>query len=59
MQSKTLAANGASTLITSPCGAVAPVSSDAVGSAGKKHGYVFEVTADPAQTTGQHLPASR
>lgn len=28
------------------------VGSDAVGTAGKKHGYVFEVTADPAQTTG-------
>lgn len=31
------------------------VSSDAVGTAGKKHGYVFEVTADPAQTTGQPI----
>lgn len=28
------------------------VGSDAVSVAGKKHGYVFEVTADPAQTTG-------
>ena len=28
------------------------VSSDAVGVAGKKHGYAFEVTADPTQTTG-------
>ena len=28
------------------------VSSDAVGVAGKKHGYAFEVTADTAQTTG-------
>lgn len=28
------------------------VGSDAVSAAGKKHGYVFEVTADPAQTTG-------
>ena len=29
------------------------VSSDAVSASGKKHGYVFEVTADPALTTGQ------
>lgn len=28
------------------------VSSDAVSVSGKKHGYVFEVAADPAQTTG-------
>lgn len=28
------------------------IGSDAVSSAGKKHGYVFEVSADPAQTTG-------
>jgi secreted PhoX family phosphatase len=28
------------------------VGSDAVGSSGKKHGYAFEVTADPAQTSG-------
>lgn len=28
------------------------IGSDAVGVAGKKHGYVFEVSADPAQTTG-------
>jgi secreted PhoX family phosphatase len=28
------------------------VSSDAVGTAGKKHGYVFEVSANPAQTSG-------
>ncbi len=28
------------------------VGSDAVGVAGRKHGYAFEVTADPAQTTG-------
>jgi uncharacterized protein len=28
------------------------VGSDAVGTAGKKHGYAFEVSADPAQTDG-------
>ena len=28
------------------------VSSDAVSTANKRHGYVFEVTADPARTTG-------
>jgi secreted PhoX family phosphatase len=28
------------------------VGSDAVSSAGKKHGYVFEVSPEPAQTTG-------
>jgi uncharacterized protein len=28
------------------------VSSDAVSTAGKKHGYVFEVSANPAETTG-------
>ncbi|MDB5746431.1 MAG: phosphatase [Massilia sp.] len=28
------------------------VSSDAVSASGRKHGYVFEVTADPARTTG-------
>jgi secreted PhoX family phosphatase len=33
------------------------VSSDAVGVAGKKHGYVFEVSANPAQTTGQPIVA--
>ena len=31
------------------------VGSDSVSSAGKKHGYVFEVTADPLQTTGQPI----
>jgi secreted PhoX family phosphatase len=31
------------------------VGSDAVSDTGKKHGYVFEVTADPAQTTGQPI----
>ena len=31
------------------------VSSDAVSAGGKKHGYVFEVTADPALTTGQPI----
>lgn len=31
------------------------VGSDAVSASGKKHGYVFEVTADPAQTTGQPI----
>ncbi len=31
------------------------VGSDAVGTAGKKHGYAFEVTADPAQTTGMPI----
>jgi len=31
------------------------VSSDAVGTAGKKHGYAFEVTADPGATTGQPI----
>ncbi|HEX5372268.1 MAG TPA: alkaline phosphatase PhoX, partial [Aquabacterium sp.] len=31
------------------------VGSDAVSAAGKKHGYVFEVTADPLQTTGQPI----
>jgi len=31
------------------------VSSDAVGTAGKKHGYVFEVHPDPALTTGQPI----
>jgi secreted PhoX family phosphatase len=31
------------------------VGSDAVSAGGKKHGYVFEVTADPAQTTGQPI----
>jgi secreted PhoX family phosphatase len=31
------------------------VGSDAVGAAGKKHGYAFEVTADPAQTSGQPI----
>jgi uncharacterized protein len=28
------------------------VGSDSVGTAGKKHGYAFEVSADPAQTSG-------
>lgn len=28
------------------------IGSDAVSSAGNKHGYVFEVTADPSKTTG-------
>ena len=31
------------------------VGSDAVGVTGKKHGYAFEVTADPALTTGQPI----
>ena len=31
------------------------VGSDAVSADGKKHGYVFEVTADPLQTTGQPI----
>jgi secreted PhoX family phosphatase len=31
------------------------VGSDAVGVAGKKHGYAFEVTADPSLTTGQPI----
>lgn len=31
------------------------VGSDAVGTAGKKHGYVFEVAADPALTDGQPI----
>jgi hypothetical protein len=31
------------------------VGSDAISVGGKKHGYVFEVTADPAQTTGQPI----
>lgn len=31
------------------------INSNAVSSAGKKHGYVFEVTADPSQTTGQPI----
>ena len=31
------------------------VGTDSVGTAGKKHGYAFEVTADPAQTTGQPI----
>ena len=31
------------------------IGSDAVSSAGKKHGYVFEVSSDPAQTTGQPI----
>ncbi len=31
------------------------VGSDAVGTAGKKHGYVFEVHSDPALTTGQPI----
>lgn len=31
------------------------VSSDSVSAGGKKHGYVFEVTADPQQTTGQPI----
>lgn len=31
------------------------VGSDSASSAGKKHGYVFEVTADPLQTTGQPI----
>lgn len=31
------------------------VSSDAVGVAGKKHGYAFEVPADPTQTSGQPI----
>lgn len=31
------------------------VGSDSVSADGKRHGYVFEVTADPAQTTGQPI----
>lgn len=31
------------------------VGSDSASSTGKKHGYVFEVTADPLQTTGQPI----
>lgn len=31
------------------------VGSDSVSAQGHKHGYVFEVTADPAQTTGQPI----
>ena len=31
------------------------VGSDAVGVAGKKHGYAFEVAADPAQTSAQPI----
>jgi secreted PhoX family phosphatase len=31
------------------------VSSDAISVTGKKHGYVFEVAPDPAQTTGQPI----
>lgn len=31
------------------------VGSDSVSAGGKKHGYVFEVTADPLQTTGQPI----
>jgi secreted PhoX family phosphatase len=31
------------------------VGSDATGVAGKKHGYAFEVAADPAQTSGQPI----
>lgn len=31
------------------------VGSDSVSTQGKKHGYVFEVTADPAQTTGEPI----
>ena len=31
------------------------VGSDAVGTAGKKHGYAFEVAADPAQTNSQPI----
>ena len=31
------------------------VGSDDVSTGGKKHGYVFEVTADPSQTTGQPI----
>ena len=31
------------------------VGSDAVSASGRKHGYVFEVAADPAQTTGQPI----
>jgi hypothetical protein len=31
------------------------VSSDAISATGKKHGYVFEVHADPALTTGQPI----
>ena len=33
------------------------VGSDSISSGGKKHGYVFEVTADPLQTTGQPIVA--
>ena len=31
------------------------VGSDAITAGGKKHGYVFEVTVDPRQTTGQPI----
>lgn len=31
------------------------VGSDSISTSGKKHGYVFEVTADPTQTTGQPI----
>jgi len=31
------------------------IGSDATSGSGKKHGYVFEVAADPAQTTGQPI----
>lgn len=31
------------------------IGSDAVSAGGKKHGYVFEVTADPQYTTGQTI----
>ena len=31
------------------------VGSDTISVSGKKHGYVFEVSADPAQTTGQPI----
>jgi secreted PhoX family phosphatase len=31
------------------------IGSDAVSGSGKKHGYVFEVSADPARTTGQPI----
>lgn len=33
------------------------VGSDSVSAGGKKHGYVFEVTADPLQTTGEPIIA--
>lgn len=33
------------------------VGSDAVSTAGRKHGYVFEVNADPAKTSGQPIVA--